>query len=57
MSACKKLLILLFLAAGLLSCGSKDPVVAEAYHAKLYQSQLAQMIPDSYSPADSAMML
>ncbi|MBP5650703.1 MAG: hypothetical protein J6X01_06475 [Bacteroidales bacterium] len=54
MSACKKLLILLFLATGLLSCGTKDPVVAEAYHAKLYQSQLAQMIPDSYSPTDSA---
>ena len=54
MSACKKLLILLFLAASLLSCGSKDPVVAEAYHAKLYQSQLSDMIPDSYSPTDSA---
>ena len=54
MSAYKKLLVLLFLAAGLLSCNTKDPVVAEAYHAKLYQSQLTELIPDSYSPADSA---
>ena len=53
MSAYKKLLVFLFLAAGLLSCGPKDPVVAEAYHAKLYQSQLSELIPDSYNLADS----
>jgi hypothetical protein len=35
------------------SCKQKDPVVAEAYHAKLYLSQLAAQIPDSYTPADS----
>ena len=54
MSACKKLFVFLLVAAGFLSCGTKDPVVAEAYHAKLYQSQLSDMIPDTYSPADSA---
>lgn len=53
MNAYKKLLVFLFLAAGLLSCGPKDPVVAEAYHAKLYQSQLSELIPDSYNLADS----
>ncbi len=53
MSAYKKLLVFLFLAAGLLSCGPKDPVVAEAFHAKLYQSQLSELIPDSYNLADS----
>ena len=54
MSACKKLLFLLVIAIGLGSCGSKDPVVAEAYHAKLYLSQLSELIPDSYNPTDSA---
>lgn len=48
------LVFCLFLGISLLSCKQKDSVVAEAYHAKLYLSQLASQIPDSYSPTDSA---
>lgn len=50
------LVFCLFLGILLLSCKQKDSVVAEAYHAKLYLSQLASQIPDSYSPADSALL-
>ncbi len=45
--------LLCLLSLCLCSCKQKDPVVAEAYHAKLYLSQLAAQIPDSYTPADS----
>jgi hypothetical protein len=44
----------LLLCLCLSSCKQKDPVVAEAYNAKLYLSQLADQIPDNYLPADSA---
>ena len=49
-----KFLFLLLLPVCMLSCQSKDEVIAEAYHAKLYKSQLSDLIPDSYSPSDSA---
>ena len=45
------LIILLFTV--LWSCGTKDSVVAEAYHAKLYKSQVTNQIPDDCSPNDS----
>ena len=48
------LILSLLLSFCLLSCEQKDTVVAEAYHAKLYKSQLASQIPDTFSPADSA---
>ncbi len=35
------------------SCRHKDPIVAEVYHATLYQSQVTAQIPDGYSKADS----
>lgn len=47
-------LLLCLLSLCLCSCKQKDPVVAEAYHARLYLSQLATQIPDSYNPADSS---
>ena len=47
------ILLLCLLSLCLSSCKQKDPVVAEAYHAKLYLSQLAAQIPNSYTPADS----
>ncbi len=53
MRAYLPLLLILFCAC-LTSCVQKDPVVAEAYNAKLYLSQLSGQIPDSYLPADSA---
>lgn len=37
----------------LLSCGRKDPVVAEAFQQKLYLSELRQMLPDNLSAEDS----
>lgn len=49
-------LLLCLLSLCLSSCKQKDTVVAEAYHAKLYLSQLAAQIPDSFSPADSAQL-
>lgn len=50
------ILLLCLLSLCLSSCKQKDTVVAEAYHAKLYLSQLAAQIPDSFSPADSAQL-
>lgn len=50
------ILLLCLLSLCLSSCKQKDAVVAEAYHAKLYLSQLAAQIPDSFSPADSAQL-
>lgn len=52
----KKHCLLLFIAALALlfwSCGSKDPIVAEAFNAKLYLSQVTAEIPDGSSPEDS----
>lgn len=43
----------LLLSLCLYSCQQKDTVVAEAYHAKLYLSQLSTQIPDTYSAEDS----
>lgn len=50
------ILLLCLLSICLSSCKQKDPVVAEAYHTKLYLSQLAAQIPDSYTPADSVQL-
>lgn len=50
------ILLLCLLSLCLSSCKQKDTVVAEAYHAKVYLSQLAAQIPDSFSPADSAQL-
>lgn len=50
------ILLLCLLSFCFSSCKQKDPVVAEAYHAKLYLSQLAAQIPDSYTPADSVQL-
>lgn len=50
------ILLLCLLSLCLSSCKQKDTVVAEAYHAKLYLSQLAAQIPDSFSPTDSAQL-
>lgn len=50
------ILLLCLLSLCLSSCKQKDTVVAEAYHAKLYLSQLASQIPDSYTPADSVQL-
>lgn len=50
------ILLLCLLSLCLSSCKQKDTVVAEAYHAKLYLSQLAAQIPDSFSPADSVQL-
>lgn len=37
----------------LFSCGRKDPVVAEAFHQKLYLSELQQMLPENLAAEDS----
>lgn len=56
MKAILKIQLFLLLVAILHACGPKDPVVAEVYHAKLYQSQVAAQIPEGYSQADSLAM-
>ncbi|MBO4654944.1 MAG: hypothetical protein J5644_05310 [Bacteroidales bacterium] len=56
MSTFWRIPIFLLLPVCLLSCRPKDTVVAEAYHAKLYLSQLSDLIPDTYSPSDSAQL-
>ena len=43
----------LLLCLCLSSCKQEDPVVAEAYNAKLYLSQLSEQITDNYLPVDS----
>ena len=55
MKALRSLFLLLPLLL-LLSCGRKDPVVAEAFHQKLYLSELRQMLPDNLSAEDSVAM-
>lgn len=46
-------LYILAFALLLCSCNGNDPVVAEAFNAKLYLSQVAAQIPDDSSPEDS----
>ena len=48
--------VLLLPLALLLSCGRKDPVVAEAFQQKLYLSELRQMLPDNLTAEDSVAM-
>ncbi|MCQ2271970.1 MAG: hypothetical protein MJZ72_04185 [Bacteroidales bacterium] len=52
----KKTLIAIFLLSCIIfsSCGSKDAVVAEVYHNKLYRSQVEAQIPQGISEMDSS---